>query len=99
MRRSAAHTVASKSKIKRDPIPENFRTLEELWNFWATHSTADYPESLKPVRVSVRLEKGSRLLRVADDLVSPLQRRARRHGLTLEALVNRWIRERLQKAG
>ena len=99
MRRSAAHTVASKPKTKRDPIPENFRTIEELWDFWDTHSTADYPEFLKPVKVSVRLERGTRLLRVADDLVSPLQRRARRHGLTLEALVNRWIRERLRKAG
>lgn len=99
MRKSAPHTAASKPKMKRDSIPENFRTIEELWNFWDTHSTADYPELLKPVKVSVRLAKGARLLRVADDLVSPLQRRARRHGLTLEALVNRWIRERLQKVG
>ena len=99
MRRSAADTVASKSRMKRDPIPEDFRTLEEFWDFWDTHSTADYPEYLKPVKVSVRLEKGAKVLRVADDLVSPLQRRARRHGLTLEALVNRWIRERLRKAG
>ncbi len=99
MRKSVPRIAASKLKMKRVPIPENFRTLDELWDFWDTHSTADYPEFLKPVRVSVRLEKGSRLLRVADDLVPPLQRRARRHGLTLEALVNRWIRERLRKAG
>lgn len=99
MRKNAPHTVASKAKMKRDPIPENFRTIEELWDFWDTHSTADYPEFLKPVKVSVRLEKGAQLLRVADDLVSPLQQRARHHGLTLEALVNRWIRERLRKVG
>jgi hypothetical protein len=80
-------------------MPENFRTLEELWEFWDTHSTADYQEFLKPVKVSVRLAKGAKVLRVADDLVSPLQRRASQHGLTLEALVNRWIRERLRKAG
>lgn len=99
MKKSAPRTAASKSKMKRDPIPENFQTLEELWEFWDTHSTANYPEFLKPVRVSVRLAKGAKVLRVADDLVSPLQRRARQHGLTLEALVNRWIRERLRKAG
>jgi predicted HicB family RNase H-like nuclease len=45
------------------------------------------------------LAKGAKVLRVADDLVSSLRRRARRQGLTLEALVNRWIRERLQKVG
>jgi len=85
--------------MKRDPIPENFRTLEEFWEFWDTHSTVDYPEFLKPVKVSVRLAKGVKVLRVADDLVSSLRRRARRQDLTLEALVNRWIRERLRKAG
>jgi hypothetical protein len=85
--------------MKRDPIPENFQTLEEFWEFWDTHSTVDYPEFLKPVKVSVRLAKGAKVLRVADDLVSSLRRRARRQGLTLEALVNRWIRERLQKVG
>jgi hypothetical protein len=85
--------------MKRDPIPENFRTLEEFWEFWDTHSTVDYPEFLKPVKVSVRLAKGAKVLRVADDLVSSLRRRARRQGLTLEALVNRWIRERLEKVG
>ena len=99
MKKSAPHTAASKPKMKPAPIPENFRTLEELWEFWDTHSTADYPELLKPVKVSIRLEKGTQLLRVADDLVSPLRRRARRHGISLEALVNRWIRERLLKAG
>ena len=85
--------------MKPDPIPENFRTLEELWDFWDTHSTADYPELLKPVKVSIRLERDAQLLRVADDLVSPLRRRARSHGISLEALVNRWIRERLRKVG
>src|SRR3989304_2914474 len=99
MKKSAPPTAASKPKMKRDPIPENFRTLEDFWEFWDTHSTVDYPEFLKPVKVSVRLAKGAKVLRVADDLVSPLQRRARQHGLTLEALVNRWIRERLRKAG
>ena len=99
MKKSAPHTAASKPKMKRDPIPENFRTLEEFWEFWDTHSTVDYPEFLKPVKVSVRLAKGAKVLRVADDLVSSLRRRARRQGLTLEALVNRWIRERLRKAG
>jgi hypothetical protein len=99
MKKSAPDTARSKAKMKPDPIPENFRTLEELWDFWDTHSTADYPELLKPVKVSVRLAKNAQLLRVADDLVPPLRRRARRHRISLEALVNRWIRERLRKAG
>ncbi len=99
MRKSAPPTAASRSKRKREPIPEEFRTIEELWEFWDGHSTADYPEFLEPVRASIRLKKRSQLLRVADDLVSPLRLRARRRGITIEAMVNGWIRERLRKAG
>lgn len=99
MRKSVLRTVGNRSKTKRDPIPENFRTIEEFWDFWDTHSTADYGEFLEPVKMSIRLKRRTPLLRVADDLVSPLRRRARRHGITLEALVNRWIREHLRKVG
>ena len=99
MKKSAPPTGASKPKMKRDPIPQDFRTIEELWEFWDDHSTADYPEFLEPVRASIRLKKRGQLFRVADDLVRPLRRRARRRGVTLEALVNSWIRELLQKAG
>ena len=96
---AAARSKAGRSRQRRDPIPENFRTIKQFYDFWDIHSTADYPEFLEPVKMSVRLKKRIHLLRVADDLVSPLQRRARRHGITLEGLVNRWIRERLRIAG
>jgi len=99
MRKSAARSEAGTSCRRRNPIPENFRTLEELWDFWDTHSTADYPEFLEPVKMMVRLKKRAHLFRVSDDLLSPLRRRVRRQGITIEALVNRWIRERLRKAG
>jgi hypothetical protein len=97
MKKSAPRTTASRPTKARDPIPDNFRTVDELWDFWDTHSTADYPEFLEPVKITVRLRKRTRLLRLADDLVPPLRRTARRQGITPEALVNRWIRERLQK--
>jgi len=57
MRKNAPPSAASRANPKRDPIPENFRTIEELWEFWDTHSTADYPEFLEPVRASIRLNK------------------------------------------
>jgi len=34
---------------QRDPLPENFDTLEEFWTFWDTHSSADYEDMLEPV--------------------------------------------------
>ena len=33
-----------KNKKSRDPIPEEFATLEEAAEFWDTHSLADYED-------------------------------------------------------
>lgn len=43
---------------RRDPLPENFRSLEEFWTFWDTHSTADYEDLMEDVdvRVNIRSE-------------------------------------------
>jgi len=32
---------------QRDPLPENFDSLEEFWAFWDTHSTADYEDLME----------------------------------------------------
>jgi len=33
--------------LQRDPLPENFRSLEEFWTFWDSHSTADYEDFME----------------------------------------------------
>ncbi|MBC8232016.1 hypothetical protein H8E77_20905 [bacterium] len=40
----------------RDPIPENFETLEEFWEFWDEHSLADYEDKLQDIEVEVNLQ-------------------------------------------
>lgn len=42
-----------KQTRRRDPLPENFHSLEEFWAFWDTHSTADYEELMEDVDVNV----------------------------------------------
>jgi hypothetical protein len=39
----------------REPLPENFRSLEEFWAFWDTHSTADYEELMEDVDADVNI--------------------------------------------
>lgn len=34
---------------QRDPMPDNFDSLEEFWAFWDTHSTADYEDLMEDV--------------------------------------------------
>jgi hypothetical protein len=40
-------------KSKRDPLPEQFNSLEEAGEFWDTHSGADYEEYMREVHFEV----------------------------------------------
>lgn len=42
---------SKKQTPQRDPLPENFYSLEEFWAFWDTHSTADYEDLIEDVEV------------------------------------------------
>jgi hypothetical protein len=50
-----------KETASKDVLPENFNTLEELSDFWDTHSSADYEDVMEPVEVEpeVRSHFGS----------------------------------------
>jgi uncharacterized FlaG/YvyC family protein len=42
-----------KKTASKDVLPDNFSTLEELSDFWDTHSSADYEDVMEPVEVEV----------------------------------------------
>mgnify|MGYP000617585549 CR=1 FL=1 len=42
--------MASEQTV-RNTLPENFNTLEAFWEFWDTHSSADYEDLMEDVEV------------------------------------------------
>ncbi len=48
---------SGKKLIQRDPLPENFKSLEEFWEFWDTHSSADYEDLTEDADIQVLLSK------------------------------------------
>ncbi len=84
---------------KQDPLPDSFETTDEFAEFWDTHSTADYPEAFRPVKSKVRVLR-RRFYRVTLDpqLGSKLEERARAEGVTLDALVNQMLQDKLHPA-
>ena len=46
-----------KQSTQRDPLPEDFGSLEEFWAFWDTHSTADYEDQMEDVDIDIRSSK------------------------------------------
>lgn len=80
----------------KDALPESFTTLEELSDFWDTHSTADYEEAMEPVDVEIDLSSSRIYCPVAKDLLRQVRRQARQQGVSTETLINLWLQEKLR---
>lgn len=85
-----------KESAPKDVLPENFTTLEELSDFWDTHSSADYEEVMEPVEVEIDLSSSKIYCSVAKDLLREVRRQARRQGVSTETLINLWLQEKVR---
>jgi len=88
----------AKSKALREPIPEQFSTIEEAAEFWDTHSLADYWDLTEEVDFEVNLRPPRYLVALAPQLAEKLAAEAHKQGLSTETLVNLWLSEKLQGA-
>lgn len=72
------------------------RTLEEIADFWDTHSLADYWDETHEVAFEVRMQRKCRVT-LTPDIYEKIEKQAREHGVLPETLVNLWLAERLQQ--
>ncbi len=84
------------NKRTRDPIPENFKTLEEFDEFWSSHSLADYDDLQKDAHFRIRLRDDVVVLKPT--LARELKKRARQRRTSVGSLVNRLLEEKLKAA-
>ena len=78
-------------------IPE-FKSYEEMANFWDTHSLADYWDQTEPAEFEFSPKARRRYLVSVDrDLISRIQQVARIRGLSTESLVNLLLEQRLHE--
>ena len=82
-------------KKKRDPLPDEFQSLEEAGEFWDTHSSADYEQYMQPAEFEVDLKRRSTEVRISDELLRGVRKIARKQGLATETLVNLWLQEKV----
>lgn len=68
--------------------------LQEIADFWDTHSLADYEEQIEEVRFELRAQRRRRVS-IDPEVYERVKVRARVSGITPETLVNLWIVERL----
>lgn len=84
-----------RGKKERDPIPENFNTLEEFWEFWDNHSLADYEDLLHEVPCRVNIVRRTHIVAVEPDLLDEIATYAQSRGVSCETVINLWLREQL----
>ncbi len=86
------------SKMTKKKIPD-FATLDELVEFWETHSFADYAADTEPVNIIVNLPpKGEKMkIELNAKMTDQVRDLARRRRVAPERLVQRWIEENLRR--
>ena len=70
------------------------QSIEEIAEFWDTHSLADHWDETHEVEFDVRFERPHQIT-LDPELYARLEQHARRRGLLPETLVNLWVAERI----
>lgn len=88
----------SKSDETRLTSISKARTLDEIADFWDTHSLADYWDQTQEVEFEVRAQRRRRVT-LDPEVYARVEAQARARGISPETLVNLWLAERLQETG
>jgi len=80
---------------QRDPIPEDFASVQEAAEFWDTHDLADYEDRMQEVDFEVDLQRRVFLTALEPELAKKLAEYAHRQGVSAETLINLWVGEKL----
>src|SRR5712692_1689143 len=94
MRKNGGGMQKNKKK-KRDPLPEQFNSLEEAGEFWDTHRGADYEEYMKETHFEVDLKRRVHEVRVAEEILREVRKIADQQGLDTETLINLWLQQKV----
>ena len=70
------------------------RTLEEIANYWDTHSLTDHWDETHEVNFEVRMQQKCRVT-LTPEIYEKIEKQALEQGISPETLVNLWLAERL----
>jgi len=81
-----------------DPIPDEFASYEEAAEFWDTHDTTDYPDAFRTVEVEAEFHRRHYEVELDEDVTQVLRAQAQKLGVTVGALANDLLRQRISSA-
>ncbi len=85
----------------RKPIPDEFKSIEEIQNFWDENSSADYWDEMEDVEMELspalqaklELKRLYRLLSFSPEQISAIEAKARGENVNSKQLISKWILE------
>ena len=87
----------TKKTTTKKRLPE-FASVEEEAAFWDTHSTADYEDEFKPVRVrfAKKLSEGL-TIRLDPETLEQVRAEAHERGIGATTLIRMWVLEHVKQ--
>ena len=80
----------------RDPIPSS-DNIQELAEFWQTHSVADYEDLMERIPGPLLVRKNSVKVPLKSGEARTLQKMADAEGLTTAELIHAWVAEKITR--
>ncbi len=72
-------------------------SLEEMADFWDTHSLADYDDQTYEIEMSFEPSARRTVVAIEPDLLTDLSRVARERKVSTQTLVNVWLRQQVDR--
>jgi hypothetical protein len=73
------------------------RTLEEMADFWNTHSLADYDEQTYEVEITFDPSARRTVVNIEPELMADISRVARERKTSAQTLINVWLRQYMDR--
>jgi len=87
-----------KSKKKIEPIPDEFKTVKAASDFWDKHDITDYWDDTKEVKFGASLKKEPKYIALEESIAKKALAVAKEKHVSIETLVNLWLKEKLSAA-
>lgn len=84
------------AKSKAKTLPE-FDSTAELVDFFETHDMGDYWEQMPAADFEIKIKRRKHLIALEEDVVTRVTRIAKAKKVSSEALINTWLKEKLQQ--
>ena len=84
------------AKSKTKTLPE-FDSTAELVAFFETHDLGDYWEQMPEADFEIKIKRRKHLIALEEDVVAKVTRIAKANKVSSEALINTWLKEKLQQ--